>query len=57
MGRRKTYLLLMGTCVGLFVLAWVVVRHFSLVAAVVMSVVAALMPPLAAIIANSRREP
>jgi hypothetical protein len=57
MGRQRLYLVLMGTCVALFVLAWAVVSRFSVLAAVVMSAVAASIPPIAAIIANSRREP
>ncbi|GAA5032708.1 DUF3099 domain-containing protein [Actinopolymorpha pittospori] len=56
MGTKSSYLVLMGICVGLFVLAWVVVRHYSLVAAVVMSAVAAVIPPVAAMIANSRED-
>ena len=51
-GRRRWYVALMGTCVVLIVLAWNVVRLWSTTAAVVMSVVAAVLPPLAAIIAN-----
>lgn len=46
----------MGTCVVLVVLAWFVVRHVSTTAAVVMSAIAALIPPVAAIVANSGRE-
>jgi hypothetical protein len=42
----------MGTCVALIVLAWNVVRLWSTTAAVVMSVVAAIMAPVAVIIAN-----
>jgi len=50
--RRRTYLALMGLCVLLFVLAWSVVRLWSTTAAVVMSVVAALIPPIAVFVAN-----
>jgi hypothetical protein len=57
MGRRRLYLVLMTVCLTLFVLAWAVVSRFSVLAAVVMSAVAAVIPPVAAIIANSRREP
>jgi hypothetical protein len=42
----------MGTCIALIVLAWNVVRFWSVPAAVVMSVVAAVIPPTAAIVAN-----
>jgi hypothetical protein len=42
----------MGTCVLLIALAWNVVRLWSTGAAVAMSVVAALLPPVAAIVAN-----
>jgi hypothetical protein len=51
-GRKKTYFWLMGTCVALIVVAWDVVRFWSVPAAVVMSVVAAGIPPTAVIIAN-----
>ncbi|WP_036488683.1 DUF3099 domain-containing protein [Nocardioides sp. Iso805N] len=50
--RRRWYVALMGTCVALIVLAWNVVRLWSTTAAVVMSVVAAVLPPIAVIIAN-----
>lgn len=60
MRRRKlAYAIMMGTCLTLFVLAWSVVRLFSPPAAIVMSVVAMLIPPFAAIVANwnpDRRE-
>ena len=42
----------MGTCVVLIVLAWNVVRLWSTTAAVVMSVVAALLPPIAVFVGN-----
>ncbi|HJQ07497.1 MAG TPA: DUF3099 domain-containing protein [Nocardioides sp.] len=50
--RRRWYFALMGVCVTLIVLAWNVVRLWSTTAAVVMSVVAAVIPPIAAIVAN-----
>jgi hypothetical protein len=50
--RRRAYVWLMGTCIVLIVLAWNVVRLWSVPAAVVMSVVAAVLPPAAAIIGN-----
>jgi hypothetical protein len=50
--RKKAYFLLMGTCIGLILLAWNVVRLWSVTAAVVMSLVAAVLPPVAVVIAN-----
>lgn len=50
--RRRWYFALMGVCLTLIVLAWNVVRLWSTTAAVVMSVVAAVIPPVAVIIAN-----
>jgi len=50
--RRRWYFALMGTCLTLIVLAWNVVRLWSTTAAVAMSVVAAVLPPVAALIAN-----
>ena len=42
----------MGVCIALFVLAWAVVDRYSVLAAVIMSAVALVIPPLAAIVAN-----
>jgi hypothetical protein len=50
--RATRYLVLMGICLLLIVLAWTVVRLYSVTAAVVMSVVAMVIPPIAAIVAN-----
>ncbi|MGA5132837.1 DUF3099 domain-containing protein [Streptomyces olivoreticuli] len=50
--RRHWYFAMMGTCIGLFVLAWAVVRLFSVPAAVAMCLVAMVIPPVAAIVAN-----
>jgi len=50
--RKRWYFALMGLCLALILLAWNVVRLFSTTAAVVMSVVAAVLPPVAAIVAN-----
>ncbi len=50
--RRRAYFWLMGICILLIVLAWNVVRFWSTTAAVVMSIVAAVIPPTAAIIGN-----
>ena len=51
--RRRAYLALIGTCLGLVVLAWGPVKHWSLPLAVAMSVVAAVIPPIAAVVGNS----
>ena len=42
----------MGTCVLLILLAWNLVRLWSTTAAVVMSIVAALIPPIAVFVGN-----
>ncbi|OLT33762.1 hypothetical protein BJF79_07570 [Actinomadura sp. CNU-125] len=54
--RRIAYAIMMGTCLTLFVLAWAVVRHFSVPAAIAMSVVAMIIPPFAAVVANRNVE-
>jgi amino acid permease len=50
--RRRLYLIMMGTCVTLYVLSWTVVRLFSSTAAIIMAVVASVIPPVAVILAN-----
>jgi multisubunit Na+/H+ antiporter MnhG subunit len=55
MDRKKGYFWLMGTCLALILLAWNVVRFWSVTAAVVMSVIAAVIPPVAAIVGNRGR--
>jgi Protein of unknown function (DUF3099) len=50
--RKKAYFWLMGTCVVLILVAWNVVRFWSVPVAVGMSVVAAVIPPVAAVVAN-----
>jgi len=50
--RKKAYFWLMGTCITLIVLAWSVVRFWSTTAAVVMSMIAAVIPPIAVVVAN-----
>ena len=50
--RQRLYFALMGTCLSLIVLAWNVVRLWSTTAAVAMTVVAAVLPPVAVLIAN-----
>lgn len=52
---RATYFWMMGTCVALIVLAWNVVRFWSVPVAVGMSVVAAVIPPVAAMWAGRGR--
>ena len=51
--RQRRYLILMAICLFLITNAWVWVRLVSVPAAVVMSLVAAVIPPLAAIVANA----
>lgn len=51
--RQRRYLVLMGACVALLVVAWCWVRLWSVPAAVVMSVVAAAIPPVAVVVANA----
>jgi hypothetical protein len=50
--RMRRYLTLMAVCLTLIVLAWFWVRLYSTVLAVVMSMVAAVLPPIAVIVAN-----
>jgi hypothetical protein len=52
--REAVYLTMMGTCLGLIIVAWTIVRLFSSTAAVVMSVIAAFIPPFAVMVANAR---
>ena len=49
---KRRYFVLMGTCIGMFVLSWAVVDRYSVLAAVVMSAAALAIPPFAAIVAN-----
>ncbi len=42
----------MGICIGLFVVSWAVVDRYSVLAAVIMSAVALIIPPFAVIAAN-----
>jgi hypothetical protein len=51
--RQRAYLVMMGACVLLIVLAWTLIWRYSVTAAVVMSAVALVVPPVAAIVANS----
>jgi ABC-type transport system involved in cytochrome bd biosynthesis fused ATPase/permease subunit len=50
--RQRRYFVLMGTCLALIISAWFVVRFYSTTAAIVMSVVAMFIPPVAAIVGN-----
>ncbi|MEU2179321.1 DUF3099 domain-containing protein [Streptomyces thermolilacinus] len=52
--RRRTYFVLMGTCLALFVSAWAFVRLWSVEAAAGMAFAAMLLPPLASWAANRR---
>ena len=51
--RKRAYFIMMGACLVLIVLAWMVVYRYSIIAAVIMSVVALVIPPFAAIVANA----
>ena len=51
--RKRAYFIMMGVCLVLIVLAWMVVDRYSIVAAVIMSVVALVIPPFAAIVGNA----
>jgi Flp pilus assembly protein TadB len=51
--RQRRYLILMGICLTLITVAWVGVRLVSVPAAVVMSLIAMVIPPIAAIVANA----
>jgi hypothetical protein len=50
--RQRWYFALMGVCLVLILLAWNLVRLWSTTAAVAMSVVAAVLPAVAVVIAN-----
>lgn len=52
MSRKTRYLLLMGLCLLLIVLAWNLVRLWSVPAALAMSAVAMVIPPIAVIVGN-----
>ncbi|WP_104817766.1 DUF3099 domain-containing protein [Kitasatospora sp. MMS16-BH015] len=54
--RHVRYFVMMGVCLALFVLAWGVVRFWSVPVAIGMCVVAMVIPPVAAITVN-RRDP
>lgn len=50
--RIRRYLAIMVTCLVLITLAWTVVRLYSTTAAVAMSMIAAVLPPIAVVVAN-----
>jgi hypothetical protein len=50
--RQRWYFTLMAVCLALILLAWNLVRLWSTTAAVAMSVIAAVLPPIAVVIAN-----
>jgi hypothetical protein len=50
--RIRRYLTIMAVCLTLLLLAWCWVRLYSTTVAVVMSMVAAVLPPIAVIVAN-----
>ncbi|MEU8891326.1 DUF3099 domain-containing protein [Streptomyces sp. NPDC048442] len=52
--RRRVYFVMMGTCLVLFISACAFVRLWSVPLAVGMCVVAALIPPFAAMVANRK---
>ncbi|MFP3991586.1 DUF3099 domain-containing protein [Streptomyces sp. E11-3] len=52
--RVHTYFVMMGSCLALFVLGSAVVRLWSVPAAVAMCVVAMVLAPLSAMVANRR---
>ncbi len=54
--RRRLYFAIMVPCITLIVVAWAIVSFFSTTAAIVMSVIAMVLPPAAAIMANAGQE-
>ncbi|MFG2820647.1 DUF3099 domain-containing protein [Kitasatospora sp. NPDC048365] len=52
--RHVRYFVMMGVCVGLFALAGGLVRLWSVGAAIALCLVAMVIPPVAAILANKR---
>jgi hypothetical protein len=54
--RRRLYFAIMVPCLTLIIVAWTIVQFFSTTAAIVMSVIAMVLPPAAAIMANAGRE-
>jgi hypothetical protein len=56
MTRNRVYFLMMAICLTLVIVAWTVVRIYSVTWAVVMSVAAMLIPPVAVMVANAGDE-
>ena len=54
--RRRLYFAIMLPCLTLIIVAWTIVQWFSIPAAIGMSVVAMVMPPIAAIAANAGKD-
>jgi NhaP-type Na+/H+ or K+/H+ antiporter len=54
--RNRAYFLLMGLCLTLVIVSWTIVRLYSVTAAIVISVVAMVIPPVAVIVANAGDE-
>lgn len=50
--RQRVYMVMMGVCLVLIIAAWGFVRLWSTGLAVVMSIVAGFIPPIAAFLAN-----
>jgi formate hydrogenlyase subunit 4 len=50
---KRLYFVLMAICIGLFILSWAVVDRYSTIAAIIMTIVALIIPPFAAIVANA----
>ena len=51
--RQRRYFALMGTCLGLLLVAWVGIRPYSTTWTVALTVVAMVIPPIAALVANA----
>ena len=51
--RQRRYFVLMGLCLTLLLVAWLVVRLYSTTATVILTVIAMVIPPVAAIVANA----
>lgn len=56
MNRDRAYFVLMGGCIVAVILAWTVVRLYSVTAAIIISVCVGLVPPIAAMVANAGDE-
>ncbi len=54
--RRRLYFSIMIPCLTLIIVAWSIVQFFSTTAAIIMSVIAMVLPPFAAIMANAGRD-